>query len=83
MPKGAGSAYNRSIESRHNQSAESRSVGAHAILPAGHPLRAVETMPACPSGGHCGSMEGVGGRQGSLPASNKSVSDRSGPKAFA
>lgn len=68
--KGTPGEYVRGIERRHNMSVEIRSCGDHCKLPEGHPLNG------------SGQVSG-GGRMGSLPASNKSVSDRSGPKAMA
>lgn len=71
--------YQAGIASRHNMSAEARSVGAHAKLPGDHPL-AFATAPQCASSGR-GFCDGAGGRStGGLPASNNSVSDRSGPR---
>lgn len=72
--KGTDAEYVRGISSRHAMSAEARSVGAHATLPKGHPL-AYDTESACAADGCRG-----GRSPGGLPASNKSVSDRSGPR---
>lgn len=68
--KGTPMEYVRGIEKRHSMDVAARSCGEHCKLPEGHPLVGD------------GQVHG-GGRGGSLPESNKSVSDRSGPHGAA
>ena len=85
--KGTPIEYVRGIESRHNMSAGKRSLGLHSPLGSGHQLgRLNHCLGECaPESSDIGGSDlaGKGGRGGSLPASNESVSSRKGPAAMA
>ena len=74
--KNSAYSYVEGISKRHNMSADERSIGRHAELPKGHPLATPADcqMPSCTT-----RSPSAGGRMDKLPASNESVSSRSGP----
>jgi hypothetical protein len=65
--------YNKSIETRHNMSAADRSVGAHARLPAEHPLHGSPDLiqsPMSPKGTGNSSPAKAAHQMKSLPKSD-------------
>jgi hypothetical protein len=72
--KNSAAEYNKGIEARHNMSAGERSVGAHARLPAEHPLHGSPDLMSVPMGpkGTGSSSPAKAARQlGALPKSNE------------